>query len=217
MRRRGSKSCSTSRVKSSRKVKSIDLSRKRRSIKRLGDVESSSKLRTRTLSSSSSARDIESSSNATSPASSEERTASQTSSIQLANSLTSNLMWSNSIESELSAATQSLTEQFNISVNDATEWYLKAQLNKARTKFDKACRQLTLLHQQISDMENAYSNAIDADKKPFKSLYKLELATLNGMHNAYLQYIDRQVNRIKKFKVLFFNEKEERTAPPQAS
>ena len=83
---------------------------------------------------------------------------------------------------------------------------LKFQLKKATVKFNKACRQLTLLDQHMSDLQNSYSNAVDNDRKTFKIVFRMQLATLEGTHNAYIEYIERQVERIKKFKQLLFRD-----------
>ena len=83
---------------------------------------------------------------------------------------------------------------------------LKFQLKKATVKFEKACRQLIMLDQHINDLQNSYSNSLENDRKTFKIVYRMQLATLEGTHNAYIEYIERQVEKIKKLKRLLFNE-----------
>jgi hypothetical protein len=83
---------------------------------------------------------------------------------------------------------------------------LKFQLKKATIKFEKACRQLIMLDQHINDLQNSYSNSLENDRKTFKIVYRMQLATLEGTHNAYIEYIERQVEKIKKLKRLLFNE-----------
>jgi len=83
---------------------------------------------------------------------------------------------------------------------------LKFQLKKATVKFNKACRQLTLLDQHMSDLQNSYSNAVENDRKTFKIVFRMQLATLEGTHNAYIEYIERQVEKIKKLKQLLFTD-----------
>ena len=112
-----------------------------------------------------------------------------------------------SIEAELGlGANLTLSQKFNVSLSEASQLYLKSQLVKARVKFDKACRQLTLLNQHINDLQNSYYNSLEADKKTFKIVYRMQLATLEGTHTAYIEYIERQVEKIRKFKRLLFNE-----------
>lgn len=84
--------------------------------------------------------------------------------------------------------------------------YLKNQLKKATYKFDKACRQLNMLDQQMNDLQNSYTNSLENDRKTFKIIYRMQLATYEGAHNAYIEYIERQVEKIKKLKRLLFNE-----------
>ena len=83
---------------------------------------------------------------------------------------------------------------------------LKAQLKKATVKFDKACRQLVMLDQHMSDLQNSYTNSLENDRKTFKIVYRMQLATLEGTHNAYIEYIERQVEKIKKLKLLLFSD-----------
>lgn len=84
--------------------------------------------------------------------------------------------------------------------------YLKSQLRRATIKFDKACRQLSMLDQQMNDLQNSYSNSLENERKTFKIIYRMQLATYEGAHNAYIQYIERQVEKIKKLKTLLFND-----------
>jgi hypothetical protein len=94
----------------------------------------------------------------------------------------------------------------NISFNLLTVDELKNQLKKATIKFDKACRQLITLDQHMNDLQNSYCSSLENDRKTFKILYRMQLATLEGTHNAYIEYIERQVEKIKKIKRLLFND-----------
>ena len=82
---------------------------------------------------------------------------------------------------------------------------LKVQLKKATSKFNKACHQLVLLDQHMNDLQHSYSNSLENDRKTFKIVYRMQLATLEGTHNAYIEYIERQVERIKRLKRILFN------------
>ena len=77
---------------------------------------------------------------------------------------------------------------------------LKAQLKKATVKFNKACCQLIMLDQHMNDLQNSYTSSLDNDRKTFKIVYRMQLATLEGTHNAYIEYIERQIEKIKKLK-----------------
>ncbi len=99
-----------------------------------------------------------------------------------------------------------LTNIENPPIHTLSTFELKFQLKKATVKFNKACRQLTLLDQHMSDLQNSYSNAVDNDRKTFKIVFRMQLATLEGTHNAYIEYIERQVERIKKLKQLLFTD-----------
>jgi hypothetical protein len=99
-----------------------------------------------------------------------------------------------------------LTNIENPPIHTLSTSELKFQLKKATVKFNKACRQLTLLDQHMSDLQNSYSNAVDNDRKTFKIVFRMQLATLEGTHNAYIEYIERQVERIKKLKQLLFTD-----------
>jgi hypothetical protein len=94
---------------------------------------------------------------------------------------------------------------------------LMIQLKKATMKFDKACRQLLLLDQHMHDLQNSYSNSLENDRKTFKIVYRMQLATLEGTHNAYIEYIERQVEKIKKLKRLLFNDINQNLSNSQTS
>jgi hypothetical protein len=83
---------------------------------------------------------------------------------------------------------------------------LKYQLKKATIKFNKACRQLVFMDQHMSDLQSLYNNSITNDRRTFKIVYRMQLATLEGTHNAYIEYIERQVEKIKRLKRLLFSE-----------
>ena len=89
--------------------------------------------------------------------------------------------------------------ELNYSQNEQKQ-RLKDQLKEATTKFDKACKQLVILDQHMSDLQLCYLNSVDNDRKTFKIVYRMQLATLEGTHNAYIEYIERQVEKIKKIK-----------------
>jgi hypothetical protein len=110
-----------------------------------------------------------------------------------------------------------LERKFDFSLSEASQVYLKSQLVKARVKFDRACRQLTFLNQQINDLQNSYHNTLEADRKTFKIAYRMQLATLEGVHAAYIEYIERQVDKIRKFKRLLFNENTATTTTTNSS
>ncbi len=104
-----------------------------------------------------------------------------------------------------SFTTPSFTTVFNYSTDEvlsdiAQTRHLKNQLKKATVKFDKACRQLIILDQHMNDLQNSYTNSLENDRKTFKIVYRMQLATLEGTHNAYIEYIERQVEKIKKLK-----------------
>ena len=84
-------------------------------------------------------------------------------------------------------------------------------------KFDKACRQLLLLDQHMHDLQNSYSNSLENDRKTFKIVYRMQLATLEGTHNAYIEYIERQVEKIKKLKRLLFSDINQNLSNTQTS
>jgi type VI protein secretion system component VasK len=83
---------------------------------------------------------------------------------------------------------------------------LKNQIKKATQKFEKACKQLILLDQKISDLQNSYTSSIESDRKTFKIVYRMQLATLEGTHEAYIDYIERKVEEIRQLKRKLFGE-----------
>lgn len=61
----------------------------------------------------------------------------------------------------------------------------------------------------MSDLQNSYTNSLENDRKTFKIVYRMQLATLEGTHNAYIEYIERQVEKIKKLKQIIFSDNNE--------
>lgn len=101
---------------------------------------------------------------------------------------------------------QRLADQPNILHELMQIQNLRNQLKKATVKFDKACRQLVMLDQQMNDLQYSYTNSLENDRKTFKIVYRMQLATLEGTHNAYIEYIERQVEKIKKLKQMLFTD-----------
>lgn len=130
---------------------------------------------------------------------------------------TTRTLEANSNAESPSSPTPSFTTSFNYSGHDFLHdivhvQNLKSQLKKATVKFDKACRQLVMLDQHMGDLQNSYTNSLDNDRKTFKIVYRMQLATLEGTHNAYIEYIERQVEKIKKLKQMIFNDNIEELA-----
>lgn len=88
---------------------------------------------------------------------------------------------------------------------------LSVELKKATIKFEKACEQLIKLDQKISDLQNSYSSSIETDRKTFKIVYRMQLATLEGTHEAYIEYIERKVDEIRKLKRSLFGDASEQS------
>lgn len=80
-----------------------------------------------------------------------------------------------------------------------------SQLGKETSKFEKACRQLANLDQHIHDLHNSFSSSIECDRKTFKILYRMQLATFEGTRNAYIEYIERQMEKIKRLRRLMLD------------
>jgi hypothetical protein len=89
-------------------------------------------------------------------------------------------------------------------LNRNARFDLKKTLKKATTKFNRACKQILKLDQKINDLQNSYTNAIETDRKTFKIVYRMQLATLEGLHEAYIEYIEKKVNEIRDLKNKIF-------------
>ena len=109
----------------------------------------------------------------------------------------------------------------NNSLNRNTRFDLKRILKKATTKFNRACKQILKLDQKINDLQNSYTNAIETDRKTFKIVYRMQLATLEGLHEAYIEYIEKKVNEIRDLKNKIFgvddNRQEQQEEEEEAS
>jgi hypothetical protein len=81
---------------------------------------------------------------------------------------------------------------------------LKTKLKKATVKFEKACKQLIFLDRKINDLHNLYTSSMETDRKTFKIVNRMQLATLEATHEAYIEYIERKVDEIRKLKAKIF-------------
>jgi hypothetical protein len=81
---------------------------------------------------------------------------------------------------------------------------LQAGLEKANVKFEKACKQLIVLDRKINDLHNLYTSSMETDRKTFKIVNRMQLATLEATHEAYIEYIERKVNEIRKLKTKIY-------------
>lgn len=94
------------------------------------------------------------------------------------------------------------------SVSKNNRLILKKTLKKATIKFNRACKQLIKLDQKISDLQNSYTNSIETDRKTFKIVYRMQLATLEGLHEAFIEYIEKKVDEIRDLKKRLFGDDE---------
>ena len=99
----------------------------------------------------------------------------------------------------------SKTNQATNILNRNKRYDLKKSIKKATVKFDRACKQILKLDQKINDLQNSYTNAIESDRKSFKIVYRMQLATLEGLHEAFIEYIERKVNEIRDLKIKLFD------------
>lgn len=111
--------------------------------------------------------------------------------------------WSLFKGNEMTDRNNSLEHDTNVQHEvESEETQLWRSLRKEFAKFDKACRQLAILEQHINDLQNSFGMAVECDRKMFKILHRMQLATYEGTRNAYVEYIERQMEKIKRMRRL---------------
>ena len=76
-------------------------------------------------------------------------------------------------------------------MNEEIEYY-----NQLQCKFRKACNQVILLNNKILDGQIRYQRAVKANRKSYRYLGRLSLATLEGIRNCIYEYAARAADEL---------------------
>ncbi len=65
---------------------------------------------------------------------------------------------------------------------------LLSQFHLRHRKFGRAIHQIRLLNSRIGDKESLYDRAHSRNQRSFRYVLRLQLATLEGLRNVFLEY-----------------------------
>ena len=69
-------------------------------------------------------------------------------------------------------------------------------------KFRRACKQIILLNQHISDLKHRYNRAAKMQRKSFRCSLRLRMATYEGVRNMIYEYATRCLEDIERMKFI---------------
>ena len=67
---------------------------------------------------------------------------------------------------------------------------------KMDAKFQKACRQVLLLNNQVKEIGTRYDRAVRDNQRTQRYFLRLRLCTVEGLRNMYYEYACRQADKI---------------------
>lgn len=65
---------------------------------------------------------------------------------------------------------------------------LYSSLYEAERRFKSACTQIAVLDARLEDVRVRYDRAVRNNQRPFRMLYRIRIATIQGVRNAYCEY-----------------------------
>lgn len=71
-------------------------------------------------------------------------------------------------------------------------------LREKITKFRRACRQIVLLNNQLSDLWIRYQRADKRNRRSFRYTTRLRLCTLEGVRDRFYEFMTREQSEIQR-------------------
>ena len=72
-------------------------------------------------------------------------------------------------------------------------------------KFRHACRQVVLLNNRISDVQLRYDRAVKANKRSWRYVTRLNLASIEGVRNMFYEYACRRADELDQMQDRLIN------------
>ena len=69
-------------------------------------------------------------------------------------------------------------------------------IRKEYIKFQKACRQVVLINNQVKEISTRYKRVVRDNLRNYRHLLRLRLCTAEGLRNMYHEYSCRQAEKI---------------------
>ena len=73
-------------------------------------------------------------------------------------------------------------------------------------RFKRACDQIVLLNQKLSQVQKRYRNAKNENNRSFRYNYRLQLAAVEGVRNMYYDYACAKADQVAELRRELFNE-----------
>lgn len=72
-----------------------------------------------------------------------------------------------------------------------------AKMQGLDRKFRRSCNQIVLLNQRIKDKQARYDWALRAQQRSWRHSLRLQLASLEGLRNAFYEYAARRADELE--------------------
>ena len=79
-------------------------------------------------------------------------------------------------------------------------------LIESERRFKRACDQIVLLNQKLSQVQKRYRNAKNENNRSFRYNYRLQLAAVEGVRNMYYDYAYAKADQVAELRRELFNE-----------
>ena len=73
---------------------------------------------------------------------------------------------------------------------------IQMMIRKEYIKFQKACRQVVLMNNQVKEISTRYKRVVRDNLRDYRYLLRLRLCTAEGLRNMYHEYACRQAEKI---------------------
>ena len=73
---------------------------------------------------------------------------------------------------------------------------IQIMIRKEYIKFQKACRQVVLMNNQVKEISTRYKRVVRDNLRNYRYLLRLRLCTTEGLRNMYHEYSCRQAEKI---------------------
>ena len=80
----------------------------------------------------------------------------------------------------------------------ATTQDLINQIRQEDRKFRRACQQVAILNNQLTDLKQRYERAARMDRKSFRCSARLRVASMEGVRNMMYQYAEAKCEEIEE-------------------
>ena len=81
-----------------------------------------------------------------------------------------------------------------------------AKLVEIQRRFQRACRQIIMLNNRLTELNRRYGAARRENLRPFRYTLRLRLAVVEGMRNVYYDYAHQKADEMAALRKELFGE-----------